>query len=216
MSRHKNCCWENYLSHPPYVDFTSSQDAWVLENKTWTKFIIDFEWIHRQMWFQPFLVRSLQICRHFVRLESPFLHGCHLHSTSTGPVCDGRRQYSVHTLQSQNAPPLHIVCTCVQSKVAQKENLKWKDDDMEQVIWKLCKKLSYQGRVRWERVFNSVREVKLFWKGDFAVEFSGARVAISNPFQVHTQNLREGEQFETLKKNFKSFWLLVHYFWEGR
>lgn len=56
----------------------------------------------------------------------------------------------------------------------------------------------YLDKVRRECFADSLGKVKGFWKGNRAVKFSGTNANISKPFQVCAQNVRQGEQFETL------------------
>lgn len=57
------------------------------------------------------------------------------------------------------------------------------------------------GKVWQERASCSLGEVKGLWEGDRAVELSGAAAAAApKPFQVHAQDSRQGEHFESLRR----------------
>lgn len=59
--------------------------------------------------------------------------------------------------------------------------------------------------------FKNLKDVKGFWKGNPAIKFSSVTMAIPKPFQVHAQDTRQGEQFDTLRKK-KMFNYVGSYF----
>lgn len=62
--------------------------------------------------------------------------------------------------------------------------------------------LSEAGR---EGFFGDLREVKGFWEGDRAVQFSRLVAASPEPFKADAQNLRQRDKFDALKNRFFFF-----------
>lgn len=85
-------------------------------------------------------------------------------------------------------------------------------DDKRYNVWIIYGKHKYLAEVWGERVFENLREVKGFWKGNGAIKFSGATRTTPKPLQVHAQDARQGDQFDTLRKEKKDVllcWLIL-------
>ena len=128
-------------------------------------------------------------------LDEPVEHSCHLQSTRAGSSNDERRQCSAHRMQNPSALPLQTKCTCTHPR--RTNNFL---DDKKYTIHTLRRKCKYLGKVCRECIFNNLREVKGFWKSNPAMKFSSGTTDVSKPFQVHTQDTRQGEQSDILKQ----------------
>lgn len=58
----------------------------------------------------------------------------------------------------------------------------------------------YLDKIWREALLNNLSDVKPFWKRNAAVKFVGVTTVIAKALQVHTQDRRQGDEFDTLKK----------------